>query len=86
MYPETRTAHDEPDYTKATRRMVEEAEAFDYLVDALANISDAWYCIYQSLKQSVYYEEDEWDVEKMRDQLRKMEKNLTQILERRGIL
>lgn len=81
------SAADEPAYTGfGTPGMEEEAEAFDYLVDALANISDAWYCIHRSLKKSVYYEEDEWDVEKMRDQLRKMEKQLTQMLERRGIL
>lgn len=67
-------------------REYEEADTFDHLVNALADISDAWYSVHQSLKKSVYYEEDEDDVEKMRDQLQKMEKQLTKMLERRGIL
>lgn len=85
MYPETRTAHDEPDYTKVSRRVIEEAETFDFLNDACSNLGDTTWNLGQALRKSVYFEEDECDVEEMNKQLKSVYDKLLKILQRRGV-
>lgn len=84
MGQEKYTAADEPEYTKVTAREYEAGETLDHLRDALKNICDAWWSLNEAMKKSVYFEEDEDDVNQMKVVLVNLEQQLTRILESRG--
>lgn len=76
----------EPNYVNVTARVIEEATTMDFLNDACALLGDAQWNLSQALRKSVYFEEDEYDVEKMNQDLQRMYDKLLGILRARGVL
>lgn len=54
--------------------------AFDLLEEGLKNISDAWTCLFEASKWSVYFEPDEQNIRDITDDLIKLESKLAKIV------
>lgn len=56
--------------------------AFALLEEGLGHLGDAWCCLHEAMKQSVYFEPDEVDIEEITDSLIKLESKLEKILKK----
>lgn len=70
----------EPNLGKPDPSFDRRENAFDLLEEGLAHISDAWTCLYEASRWSVYFESDEEDTKEITDSLIKLESKMQQIV------